>query len=259
MPAGKSLTPMPQIIAHRGASADAPENTLAAFRLGWEQEADGIEGDFRLSADGRIVCIHDDDTQRVAGSRLVVSETSYNDLHALDVGLWKGEQWRGERIPSLAEVLAIVPDGKQALLELKTGPEVVGPLAAVLASAPLAANQIILMSFDADVIRVCKQRLPQVKCLWLTSYKQQEDGRWTPIGDDVIATIRDLQADGLGSENRPECVNNEFVGLLRAAGVDEIHIWTVDEPRQVRHYRRLGVTSIITNRPALLRRDLDNE
>ena len=112
MPAGKSLTPMPQIIAHRGASADAPENTLAAFRLGWEQDADGIEGDFRLSADGRIVCIHDDDTQRVAGSRLVVSETSYNDLHALDVGRWKGEQWRGERIPSLAEVhvhLAALP------------------------------------------------------------------------------------------------------------------------------------------------------
>src|SRR5450631_4721748 len=107
------------IVAHRGASADAPENTLAAFRLAWEQGADGIEGDFRLTAEGRIVCIHDEDTVRVAGSRHVVADASYNDLRALDVGSWKGKQWRSERIPLLEEVLADVPDGKQAFLELK--------------------------------------------------------------------------------------------------------------------------------------------
>lgn len=66
----------PQIVAHRGASADAPENPLAAFRLAWKQGADVIEGDFYLTKDHRIVCIHDGDTQRVAGKHLVVAEST---------------------------------------------------------------------------------------------------------------------------------------------------------------------------------------
>ena len=104
---------MSLIIAHRGASADAPENTLAAFRLAWQQGADGIEGDFRLTSDGRIVCFHDDDTARVAGISLIVEETPLTKLRTLDVGAWKGKPWQGERIASLEEVLAEVPAGKQ--------------------------------------------------------------------------------------------------------------------------------------------------
>jgi glycerophosphoryl diester phosphodiesterase len=247
---------VPRIIAHRGASADAPENTLAAFRLAWEQGADGIEGDFRLTADGLIVCIHDADTQRVAGSRHGVSETSYDDLRTLDVGLWKGSRWRDERIPLLEEVLAGVPAGKQAFLELKTGPEIVAPLAEVLAGTAIVESQIVLMSFNAGLIRACKERMPQFKCLWLTDYKQHPSGEWRPTIDDVIATVRETKADGLGSENRPEYVNEEFVSRLRAAGIDEIHVWTVDEPLQAKEYQRLGMASITTNRPALLRREL---
>ncbi|MDA1056051.1 MAG: glycerophosphodiester phosphodiesterase family protein, partial [Planctomycetota bacterium] len=78
------------IIAHRGGSHDAPENTLAAFRLAFEQGADGIEGDFYLTRDNRIVCIHDADTKRVADKTLVVAESSLAELKRLDVGSWKG-------------------------------------------------------------------------------------------------------------------------------------------------------------------------
>src|SRR3990170_1836584 len=116
---------MTLIIAHRGASADAPENTLSAFRLAWEQEADGIEGDFRLSSDGRIVCIHDEDTSLVAGVPHTVRDTPLAVLQSLDVGAWKGESWRGERIATLEEVLAVVPKRKQVVVELKAGPEII--------------------------------------------------------------------------------------------------------------------------------------
>jgi glycerophosphoryl diester phosphodiesterase len=244
------------IVAHRGASTDAPENTLAAFRLAWDQGADGIEGDFRLTADGQIVCIHDEDTRRVAGARLVVAESTYDDLRALDVGLWKGEAWRGERIPLLEEVLAAIPGGKKIYLELKAGQEIVDPLAAGLADAAIDASQIVLMSFDADVIRACKVRMPQCKCLWLTEYQQQSRGACWPTVDEVTATIHRAGADGLGSENRPDLVNDQFVSRLRAAGIEEVHVWTVDDPQQAKEYQRLGVTSIITNRPAQLRREL---
>ena len=251
-----ALGKVPRIIAHRGASADAPENTLAAFRLAWEQGADGIEGDFFLTADGRIVCIHDEDTERVAGVRHVVQETSFDDLRALEVGGWKDAKWAGERIPLLEDVLAIVPEGKQAFLELKSGPEIVGPLAKVLSDSALREDQIVIMSFDGEVVRACKERLPTITCLWLTDYKEQADGMWKPSVDEIIATIRQVGADGLGSENRPELVDEAFVRRLRDAGVEQIHIWTVDNVRDASHFASLGVTSLTTNRPGLLRHDL---
>jgi glycerophosphoryl diester phosphodiesterase len=78
----------PFIVAHRGASADAPENTLPAFELAWKQGADAIEGDFHLTRDGKIVCIHDYDTQRVSGSKRVVKDSTLDELRALDAGAW---------------------------------------------------------------------------------------------------------------------------------------------------------------------------
>src|SRR5687768_5258275 len=84
------------IVAHRGASHDAPENTLAAFKLAWEQGADGIEADFYLSSDGKIICNHDKDTARTAGVKHVVSETPFDVLRTLEVGSWKNEKYRGE-------------------------------------------------------------------------------------------------------------------------------------------------------------------
>jgi glycerophosphoryl diester phosphodiesterase len=247
---------LPHIIAHRGASQDAPENTLAAYHLAWEQGADGIEGDFHLTVDGRIVCIHDKDTKRVANIARTVRDTTYVELSTLDVGHWKGDVWRGERIPLLEEVLAILPPGKLALLELKTGPEIVEPLARILSDSTVVLNQIVLMSFNAEVVRACKHRLAQFSVLWLTSFKQAEDGTWAPSADDVIATIRQLGADGVGSGNRPEHVDEAFIRSIRAAGINQIHIWTVDDVRDAAHFASLGVTSLITNRPGALRREL---
>ncbi len=83
------------IVGHRGASHAAPENTLAAFDLAWQEGADGAEGDFRLTRDGRIVCIHDEDTERTAGKKLVVATTTLAELQQLDVGSWKDPRYAG--------------------------------------------------------------------------------------------------------------------------------------------------------------------
>ena len=80
----------PLVVAHRGASRDAPENTLAAFKLAWEQGADAIEGDFLLTKDNKIVCIHDKSTGRLADRKLIVKESTLSQLRELDVGLGKG-------------------------------------------------------------------------------------------------------------------------------------------------------------------------
>lgn len=243
----------PLIIAHRGASFDAPENTLAAFGLAWNQGADGIEADFRLSADGRIVCIHDADTKRVSGKGLVVKDATYAALAALDVGKWKGEAWRGEKIPTLDEVLDIVPSGKHLFIELKAGPEIVAPLAEVLERSKPATSQIVIICFDGDVLIACKEKLPKYKRHFLADYRRQEDGSWAPTVDDVIARIGRAKADGFGTQNRVEYFDQEFVRRLYAAKIGEFHVWTVDDPRQAQTYRQLGAWALTTNRPGELR------
>ena len=198
--------------------------------MAWEQGADGIEGDFRLTSDGRIVCFHDDDTAHIAAIPHVVRDTPFAELQSLDVGIWKGQRWRGERIASLEEVLAEVPTGKKVVVELKVGPEIVEPLADVLKHGPIADESILLISLvDATVIE-CMRRLPNVRCHWLSGYEQSADHRWSPTADEVVATIRRLGADGFGSESKPDHFDADFVERLRTAGIDEFHVWTVDDP-----------------------------
>ena len=118
-----------EIIAHRGSSFLAPENTRAAASLAWQEGADAVEGDFRLSRDGQIVCIHDDTLKRTAGVDRRVSELSLDELRQLDVGSWKAPQFTGERIATLDEMLATVPPGKRFYVEVKCGAEIVPELA----------------------------------------------------------------------------------------------------------------------------------
>jgi len=246
---------MTLIIAHRGASADAPENTLSAFRLAWKQGADGIEGDFRLSSDRQIVCIHDEDTSRVAGTSLIVEQTPLAMLQTLDVGAWKGETWRGERMATLQDVLATVPAGKQVVIELKTGPEIVEPLAEVLERTTTDTNVLLISLIDATVAE-CKRRLPDVRCHWLTRYDQRPNGDWSPTADDVIAAVRRLGADGFGSQSKPRHFDAAFVERLRAAGIGEFHVWAIDDPLVARCYATLGAWGITTKRPGAMRAEL---
>ena len=117
-----------EIIAHRGSSFLAPENTRAAAELAWREAADAVEGDFRLTADGQIVCIHDDTLKRTAGVDRRVSDLSLDELRRLDVGSWKGPQFAGQRTATLDEMLATVPRGKRFYVEVKCGAEIVPEL-----------------------------------------------------------------------------------------------------------------------------------
>ena len=99
----ESASQMPAIVAHRGASYDAPENTLSSVRLGWEQGADCVEIDVYLTKDDQIVAMHDKTTKRTAGKDWTVSERTLAELRTLEVGSWKDEKFRGEPVPTLAE------------------------------------------------------------------------------------------------------------------------------------------------------------
>lgn len=242
------------LIGHRGASRSAPENTLASFRLAWAEEADGVEGDFRLTEDGAIVCMHDASCARTGGVDLAVAATPLARLRELDVGVWKGEAWRGERIPTVEEVIATVPAGKKLYLELKSGAEIVPPLARVLDAARLAPEQAVVLAFDEEVVIEAGRLLPRVKRLWLTDYRRNRRGEVVPPLPRILSTLERTGADGLGSRAHA-IVDERFAHALREAG-RELHLWTVDLPRSAARFAALGANAIITNRPGWLRERL---
>jgi glycerophosphoryl diester phosphodiesterase len=178
-------------------------------------------------------------------------------LRRLDVGAWKGEAFRGERMPTIDEVLAIVPAGKMAFLELKAGGvAIVPPLLKAIAASGLKDEQIVVISFDADAIAECERRKPALRTQWLTRYEQQEDGQWRPSEETIVTMMRRSGADAFGSMARPEAMNESLVRKLSAADVREFGVWTVDDPELARFYIKVGAWSITTNRPAWLREQL---
>jgi glycerophosphoryl diester phosphodiesterase len=244
----------PAVIAHRGAAHDAPENTIAAFTLAWQQDADGIEGDFHLTRDGKIVCIHDAVTQRTAGQAKRVAEATLAELRQLDVGSWKGYQWRGTRIPTIDDVLATVPEGKRVFIEIKCGPEILPALKAALAESRLQVGQAIVISFDARVIDETKRLLPQLKALWLTDFKIDRKTGVRPSAKEILQTLEKTGADGVDCHSHP-AIDQPFMETFRTAQ-KEVHIWTVDNVPMAKRYLQLGADSITSNRAGWLKQRL---
>jgi glycerophosphoryl diester phosphodiesterase len=240
---------MPAVIAHRGAAHDAPENTVAAFKLAWQQGADGIEGDFHLTRDGQIVCIHDAVIKRTAGRASKVAETTLAELRQLDVGSRKGAQWRGIRIPTLAEVLATVPEGKKVFIEIKCGPEILPALKEALSGSGLAPAQTIIISFDAEVIGQAKRLLPHLKALWITRFNGARSS-----AKEILETLEEIGADGVDCRSHP-AVDQQFMQTLRTAH-KEVHIWTVDDVPLAKRYLQLGADSLTSNRAGWLKQQL---
>jgi glycerophosphoryl diester phosphodiesterase len=247
------------LIAHRGASRDAPENTLAAFRLAWEQGADGVEGDFCLSKDGKIVCMHDARTKRTGDRDLRVAEATLEELKQLDVGSWKGEQFRGECIPTLAEVLAVIPPGKKLFLEVKCGPDIVPVIAEELKNSALLPEQVAIICFNARVIDAARKQLPAHKAHLLMGFeKDKETQQWKPAWEDVKQALAKIAASGIDAAANLKVLSAERLAELRKAGF-EIHCYTVNDGKHAQKLQTLGVDSITTDRPAHLRKWLSEE
>lgn len=248
-------TPAVEIVAHRGASHDAPENTLAAVKLAWERDADGVEVDVYLTKDGRIAVLHDKTTKRTTGVDRPVAEMTLSEVRELDAGSWKDPRWKGERIPSLEEVLDLFPPGKKMYVEVKCGPEIVPELERVLKATGRIGKGLVVIGFGLETVRAIKERMPALTVYWLSGWeKDKETGRWLTRMEDLVANARKAGVDGLSvAADGP--IDRAAVQLIRDAGL-EFHVWTVDDPDVARRMRALGVDSITTNRPAWLRERL---
>ena len=237
------------IVAHRGSSYEAPENTLPAFRLAWEQGADAIEGDFHLTKDGQPVCIHDRDTERVSHTNVVVGTSTLAELRALDVGRLYGDAFPSVAIPTIGEVFSTIPEQKGIFIEIKSGVEIIPPLLEEIAKAGLKSEQVMVISFNSLVLQELKAQAPQYKTSWLRTFWTNASGVDEPSLDVVLETLERVKANGLSSGSSiPESV----VEAIQARGY-EWHVWTIDDLETATHIQARGVTSITTNRPGYIR------
>ncbi|MBL8898278.1 MAG: peptidylprolyl isomerase [Planctomycetes bacterium] len=241
--------PRPLVIAHRGASVQAPENTRAANELAWQLGAHGLETDVRLTADQRIVCLHDESLKRTTGLDRPVHALTYEELRALDAGSWKGPAFAGEPIPLLEEVLAATPRGKTFFLEVKAGGEIVPHLKKVL-DASDRRDQVSLIGFDFEVLRQLRAALPDVPILWLVGAPRDARTKSPgPIDPQCVRRAAEAGFQGLNVDHRG--VTAPLVAAAEAAG-QELFVWTVNDPAEAQRLLSLGVTAFTTDVPDLL-------
>lgn len=235
------------IVAHRGASWEAPENTVESARLGWTEGADAVEIDIHLTRDGEVVAIHDPTLLRTTGKDARVDELTLAEIRRLDAGVWKGAAWRGARVPTLAEVLATVPAGKRLFIELKAAEGLVPAMRRVIEGAPVTAGQVVPISFELEALREARRALPESKALFLADTPESAPGKRAGL----IELCLKEGFSGLGvSAGWP--VDAALMERLKADGL-ELNVWTVNDAKRAKELVAAGVTSLTTDRPGWLR------
>ena len=244
-----------EIIAHRGASHLAPENTVASVMLGWQKNAD-VEIDVYLTRDNRIVVIHDKTTKRTAGLELKVSETTAKELRQLDVGKHKGLEFAGEQIPFLEEVIKTIPPKRKLYVEIKCGSEIL-PFLQPMIEKSGKMSQIVIIGFNLKTVTDAKKLMPQIPVYWLKGTgKNKETDEYIPHSPKLIQIARENGLDGLDVHYKG--VTREFAKAVRAAGLG-LYIWTVNEPEEAIRLIKLKVDGLTTDRPEWLRKHLQFE
>ncbi|HVT56951.1 MAG TPA: glycerophosphodiester phosphodiesterase family protein [Thermoanaerobaculia bacterium] len=270
--------PALEIVAHRGTGRDypqpialqahrpaaPPENTLPAFEWGWARGGT-CELDVYLTRDGKIVVIHDPTTGRTCDRDLVVGRASLDELRQLDAGVKKGPLWKGLRLPTLREVLQIMPPSGRLYIEAKNGPGIVEPLLGEVDAAAPRPDQIVYISFSIDTISALKRARPEITCYWILVFVQLKPGIWRAGYDrteadnltfrtvwqepvdyaELIALARhdDLQLDGLDvSFEQPD----DFAAAMRQAQMPW-GSWAVDDGDVAVALARKGAIQLTSN------------
>ncbi len=234
------------VVAHRGASGYAPENTLSAMKKAIEMKAEMSELDVQETADGEIILLHDNTTKRTGKKDLNIWELNYDDLKDIEVGEWFSEEYKGEPIPTLKEVIDLIRGKMKLNIELKANKH-----EKMLAERSLKVvmdndflDQVIFTSFKFDEIRKIRALNKEAKVGYIFGK--------LPENVDVFTEDVDLLSAHYKS------VDAKFVKRAKSNG-KEVHVWTVNEPEDMKRMIELGVEAIITNYPDVLRKVLDGE
>ena len=241
------------IIAHRGASADAPENTLASQKLAWEQNADALELDVHLTKDGEAAVSHDGNTLRTTGVNLNIADCTMAELKKLDAGSFKGPQFRGEKIPTLDEILEGMKPGKLVVIELKSGEGIPARTAKAI-RGDKAQDSAVIISFSSCLLKTAKALMPHIPaCLLLGTPQDPQTKAWLEYPAEAIETAVREGFDGLDLHYAG--ITSAFATAAKHSGL-RLYAWTVDAPDEARRLAAIGMDGITTNKPAFIREAL---
>ena len=239
------------IIAHRGESYDAPENTHASINLAWERDDDAVEIDIHLTKDEKIVVIHDKTTLRTGGKLKRVSSNNYNELLQIDTGILKGNEWINERIPLLDEVINTIPKAKILFIENKSDDRIVKPLKQLIEQKNIDPVQIKFIGFDINTMKLIKDALPKFESYWIVEgkfYKRKSDL------EETIAKCKSTGLDGLDVQAKI-FLSKKVIQTVKKSDL-KIYTWTVDDPARAKQLYLDGIDGITTNRAHWLKNKL---
>lgn len=236
--------PIPTIFAHRGASAYAPENTLAAFQLAVQQQADAIELDAKLSADGQIMVIHDQTVNRTTGADGRVAEMSLAALRELEAGSYFAPHFQGEKIPTLEEVFETV--GKQIFINVELtnyvspNDDLPAKVVRLVQQFNLSAR-VLFSSFNPRALQQAHRLLPEV-----------------PLGFLALPGVKGSLARSWFGRLVPHQALHPEVSDTTASLIQRthrsgrrVHVYTVNQPQDMQRLFSLGVDGIFTDDPLL--------
>jgi glycerophosphoryl diester phosphodiesterase len=239
-----SVNSQVSIIAHRGESYLAPENTLASAKLAWKSKADAIECDIWLSKDNKIIVSHDGNTVRITGQDHKISDTNSDVLRTLDAGSFKDPKYKGEKLPFLYELIRTVPDGKEIVIEIKCGTEVLPSLKETVAKYS-EKRKFTFICFDLSTIAETRKAFPQYPCYWLCDK--------SGLLEENFARVKEAGLQGVSLNYR--LINEDVVKKATEMKL-EVYSWTVNDPDEAKRLTELGVRGITTDRPGWLKEQL---
>lgn len=231
------------IVAHRGASRIAPENTLSAMRKAIEFGADFAECDVFQTKDGELVLFHDEEMDRTTGKGGMIWDYTLAELKTMEVGSWFHEEFRGEPIPTLREVIRLVKGKIKLNIEVKVSgkdPDIAQKVVEIIQSEGIEQDCMVT-SFEKPVILKVKEIAPQVITGFIFDEEHPPDifeGNW-----EYVCSKRNV-------------VDEDFVRVAKRKG-KKIFVWTVNYPAEMKELIALGVDGIITDVPDLLKEVLD--
>jgi glycerophosphoryl diester phosphodiesterase len=249
------VTSRPLVIAHRGDSAHRPENTLASFASALEIGVSLVELDVQLTADGHVVVLHDPTVDRTTDGRGEVGRMTLTEVRALSAGYpdkFK-DAWRGERVPTLAEVLALVHDRSRVMIEIKkesVSDDAEGGIEArTIAEVRRLGlvDRVALISFDHRALVRCRELAPEIT-------RGHLFGR-TPPDDEMVPAARDV-ACGIVMPHKSR-LSEAVAARVREAGL-KLATWVVDEPEELQQLARFGLYGVGSNCPGVLMQALDD-
>ena len=238
-----------KIIAHRGESHDAPENTLSSINLAWKRNVKAVEIDIRLTRDNEIVVIHDSNTQRVSGIKKTIKNTTLDELKLLDIGSYKGQQWKDERIPTLKEVLNTIPHDGKLIIEIKSNLKILYELKRVLSTSGTRFEQIEIIGFNKNTLSRAKKMMPEYRMLWLLNLDYSLPTWLSCVNtDSIINKIEKHSLDGVNVW-AGDLLTDSFIAKFKNRGYS-IYTWTINDPDKANLLIKKGIDGITTDRAA---------